>query len=94
MLENESDAPDLSENGTPVDIGGQIFAHRSVMLYPCMDALAIKPDGIYVDGTAGGGGHSYEIAKRLTSGSGNFQPQVKKCRRSSRVFQSVSYSFV
>ena len=60
--------PDLSVNGTPVDIGGQIFAHRSVMLYPCMDALAIKPDGIYVDGTAGGGGHSYEIAKRLTSG--------------------------
>ncbi len=33
-----------------------------------MDALAIKPDGIYVDGTAGGGGHSYEIAKRLTTG--------------------------
>ena len=60
--------PDLSENGTPVDIGGQIFAHRSVMLAPCMDALAIKPDGIYVDGTAGGGGHSYEIAKRLDKG--------------------------
>ena len=60
--------PDLSENGTPVDIGGQIFAHRSVMLMPCMDALSIKPDGIYVDGTAGGGGHSYEIAKRLDTG--------------------------
>ena len=68
LLETESDAPDLSVNGTPVDIGGQIFAHRSVMLYPCMDALAIKPDGVYVDGTAGGGGHSYEIAKRLTGG--------------------------
>ena len=38
------------------------------MLYPCMDALAIKPDGVYVDGTAGGGGHSYEIARRLTTG--------------------------
>ena len=59
---------DLSVNGTPVDIGGQIFAHRSVMLEPCMTALNIKPDGIYVDGTAGGGGHSYEIAKRLTTG--------------------------
>ena len=59
---------DLSVNGTPVDIGGQIFAHRSVLLEPCMDALAIKPDGIYVDGTAGGGGHSYEIAKRLDKG--------------------------
>lgn len=59
---------DLSVNGTPVDIGGQTFSHRSVLLQPCMDALAIKPDGIYVDGTAGGGGHSYEIAKRLTTG--------------------------
>ncbi len=59
---------DLSVNGTPVDIGGQIFAHRSVMLEPCMEALSIKPDGIYVDGTAGAGGHSYEIARRLTTG--------------------------
>ena len=59
---------DLSVNGTPVDIGGQTFAHRSVLLEPCMNALAIKPDGIYVDGTAGGGGHSYEIARRLTTG--------------------------
>ena len=33
-----------------------------------MDGLDIKPDGIYVDGTAGGGGHSYEIASRLTTG--------------------------
>ena len=62
------DTPDLSVNGTPVDIGGQIFAHRSVMLEPCMEALAIKPDGIYVDGTAGGGGHSFEIARRLITG--------------------------
>ena len=62
------DLPDLSVNGTPVDIGGQTFAHRSVLLEPCIDALAIKPDGIYVDGTAGGGGHSYEIAKRLDTG--------------------------
>ncbi len=59
---------DLSVNGQPVDIGGQTFAHRSVLLEPCMEALAIKPDGIYVDGTAGGGGHSYEIARRLTTG--------------------------
>ena len=65
---SEHDLPDLSVNGTPVDIGGQTFAHRSVLLEPCMDALAIKPDGIYVDGTAGGGGHSYEIARRLTTG--------------------------
>ncbi len=68
MNDNEYITPDLSENGAPVDIGGQIFAHRSVLLEPCMDALAIKPDGIYVDGTAGGGGHSFEIARRLTTG--------------------------
>ena len=65
---SEHEHPDLSVNGTPVDIGGQTFAHRSVLLEPCMDALAIKPDGIYVDGTAGGGGHSFEIARRLTTG--------------------------
>ncbi len=59
---------DLSVNGTPVDIGNGTFAHRSVMLIPCMEALAIKEDGIYVDGTCGGGGHAYEIAGRLTTG--------------------------
>ena len=44
------------------------FKHRSVLLDECIDALNIKPDGIYLDGTLGGGGHSYEIAKRLTTG--------------------------
>ena len=44
------------------------FSHVSVLLYECMDGLDIKPDGIYVDGTAGGGGHSFEIASRLQSG--------------------------
>lgn len=38
------------------------------MLGECIDALNIKPNGIYVDGTAGGGGHSFEIASRLTEG--------------------------
>ena len=42
------------------------FSHYSVMLPECIEALAIKPDGIYVDGTTGGGGHSYEIASRLS----------------------------
>ncbi len=41
------------------------FSHYSVMLRECIDALDIKPNGIYVDGTTGGGGHSYEIASRL-----------------------------
>lgn len=41
------------------------FAHKSVLLQECIEALSIRPDGIYVDGTLGGGGHSYEICKRL-----------------------------
>ncbi|MFV0351684.1 MAG: 16S rRNA (cytosine(1402)-N(4))-methyltransferase RsmH [Oscillospiraceae bacterium] len=44
------------------------FAHFSVMLDECITALNIQPNGIYLDGTAGGAGHSCEIAKRLTSG--------------------------
>ena len=44
------------------------FSHYSVMLNECIDALDIKPNGIYVDGTTGGGGHSYEIASRLSEG--------------------------
>ena len=44
------------------------FSHRSVLLDECIEGLAIKENGIYVDGTAGGGGHSFEIASRLTTG--------------------------
>ncbi len=44
------------------------FRHYPVMLGQVIDSLAIKPDGIYVDGTLGGAGHSSEIAKRLTEG--------------------------
>ena len=44
------------------------FKHYSVLLSECIEALNIKPDGIYVDGTLGMGGHSGEIAKRLTTG--------------------------
>ena len=44
------------------------FHHVSVLLWECMEALNIKPDGIYVDGTLGGAGHSSQIAKRLTTG--------------------------
>lgn len=44
------------------------FRHYPVMLGEVIDSLAIKPDGIYVDGTLGGAGHSSEIAKRLTEG--------------------------
>lgn len=44
------------------------FSHIPVLLQPCLDGLAIDPTGIYLDGTAGGAGHSREIAKRLTTG--------------------------
>lgn len=42
------------------------FRHKSVLLEESIDALQIKPDGIYVDGTLGGGGHSYEICTHLS----------------------------
>ncbi len=44
------------------------FVHRSVLLWECIDALNIKPDGIYLDGTLGGAGHSSQIVQRLTTG--------------------------
>ncbi len=44
------------------------FKHYSVMLEETIEELKIKPDGIYMDGTLGGAGHSSEIAKRLTTG--------------------------
>ncbi len=44
------------------------FSHYSVMLNECIEGLNIKPDGIYVDLTTGGAGHSLEIVKRLTNG--------------------------
>ena len=44
------------------------FHHVSVLLNECIENLNIKPDGIYVDGTMGGGGHSLEIARRLKTG--------------------------
>ena len=44
------------------------FHHVSVLLDECLDGLNIRPDGIYVDGTLGGAGHSSQIAKRLTTG--------------------------
>lgn len=46
----------------------QTFVHKSVLLYETVGSLNIKPGGIYVDGTLGGGGHAYEVLKRLGSG--------------------------
>ena len=44
------------------------FKHKSVLLFETIDNLNIKPDGIYVDGTLGGGGHSFQILKKLGDG--------------------------
>ena len=41
------------------------FKHKSVLLNATIDGLSLKPDGIYVDGTLGGGGHAYEVCRRL-----------------------------
>lgn len=44
------------------------FSHVSVLLHETIESLSIRPDGVYIDGTAGGAGHSCEIASRLTTG--------------------------
>ena len=44
------------------------YGHKPVLLHECLDALAIRPDGVYVDGTLGRAGHSLEIVRRLTAG--------------------------
>lgn len=63
---NDMDEPVFPAN----ECGERImeFKHKSVLLEETIEGLAIKPNGIYVDGTLGGGGHSYEICKRLTEG--------------------------
>ena len=43
------------------------FKHKSVLLDETIEGLNIKPDGIYVDGTLGGGGHAYEVCRRLNN---------------------------
>ena len=42
------------------------FRHYSVMLEETIEQLKIRPDGIYVDGTLGGGGHAFEVCRRLS----------------------------
>ena len=44
------------------------FSHKSVLLHETVDSLQVEPDGIYVDGTLGGGGHAFEVCKKLTTG--------------------------
>ena len=46
----------------------QVFSHKPVLLDECIETLAIRPEGVYLDGTLGRAGHSREIVRRLTTG--------------------------
>ena len=72
------------------------FKHKPVMLSECIEGLNIKPDGIYVDGTLGGAGHSKEIAKRLSKdglliGIDRDDDALKAAKENLRQFQNVKF---
>ena len=50
------------------DMSEQVFSHKPVLLDECIETLAIRPEGVYLDGTLGRAGHSREIVRRLTTG--------------------------
>ena len=62
------------------------FYHVSVLLEECIDGLNIRPDGIYVDGTLGGAGHSSRIAAKLTK-EGLCEVDAGKCRACGACFK-------
>ena len=68
------------------------FSHKSVLLDETIENLNIKPDGIYVDGTLGGGGHAIEVCRRL-SPNGRFigidQDADAICAASNRLSQYI-----
>ncbi|MTI20225.1 16S rRNA (cytosine(1402)-N(4))-methyltransferase, partial [Fulvivirga sp. RKSG066] len=68
--------------------------HRPVMLSECIEGLDIKPDGIYVDLTFGGGGHSREILKRLTSGHLYGFDQDNDAKQNAESIDSDAFTFV
>ena len=72
------------------------FKHVPVLLNECIENLKIKPDGIYVDGTLGGAGHSYEIIKRLSSkgrliGIDRDEEALKAAKEKLKEFNNISY---
>lgn len=72
------------------------FKHKSVMLNECIEGLNIKPDGIYVDGTLGGAGHSKEILKRLSQkglliGIDRDQDALNAAKENLKEFNNVKY---
>ena len=72
------------------------FKHKPVMLNECIEGLDIKPDGIYVDGTLGGAGHSTEIVKRLSQngkliGIDRDEEALMAAREKLKNFSNVEY---
>lgn len=72
------------------------FKHKPVMLAECIQGLHIKPDGIYVDGTLGGAGHSKEIAKRLSEkgkliGIDRDKEALEVAKENLKMFSNIEY---
>lgn len=72
------------------------FKHEPIMLKECIEGLKIKPDGIYIDGTLGGAGHSKEIVKRLSAegiliGIDRDQEALKAAKEKMKEFSNVIY---
>ena len=72
------------------------FKHKPVLLEECIENLNINPDGIYVDGTLGGAGHSFEIAKRLSSkgmliGIDRDEDALKAAKERLKEFNNIQY---
>ena len=72
------------------------FKHNPVLLQECIENLNIKPDGIYVDGTLGGAGHSIEIVKRLSSkglliGIDRDKDALKSSREKLKEYENIKY---
>lgn len=72
------------------------FKHKSVLLDECIEGLNIKPDGIYVDGTLGGAGHSKEIVKKLSKdglliGIDRDEDALKAAKENLKEFQNVKF---
>ena len=72
------------------------FKHKPVLLAECIEALNIKENGIYVDGTLGGAGHSKEIAKRLSKdgtliGIDRDLEALTAAKKNLKEFQNVKY---
>lgn len=72
------------------------FKHKSVLLDECIEGLNIKPDGIYVDGTLGGAGHSKEIVKKLSKeglliGIDRDEDALKAAKEKLKEFQNVKF---